>query len=439
MAQYDVDLFVIGAGSGGVRAARIAAGHGAKVMIAEEYRVGGTCVIRGCVPKKLLVYASRYSHDFVEAAGFGWTVPQPSFDWTALIANKDREIARLEAAYTSNLEKAGVEVVMSRAMLDDAHNVRLMSTGAHVRAEHVLISTGGQPFPGHSIPGIEHVISSNDVFHLPELPRRIFIHGGGYIAIEFACVFAGLGSQVTLVCRAQNILRGFDDDVRAHVRAEMERDGIEVVTGRTVARVDKPGALRARLDDGREIEADRILFAIGRSPNVSGFGLQEAGVNIAETGGIAVDPYSRSSLPHLRRHGLRRQADAGRSRQRADRGVLRARGRRRRPDRDRGAGALPDGAHLSHRVPAAAGDPVGPPDAHADEARGRRRYRPRGGLPHRRARRRRDDPAPRHRGEDGRHQGRPRRHFGGASDRRRGAGDHARAQQSLRPRSRAVT
>ncbi len=299
MAQYDVDLFVIGAGSGGVRAARIAAGHGAKVMIAEEYRVGGTCVIRGCVPKKLLVYASRYSHDFVEAAGFGWTVPQPSFDWTALIANKDREIARLEAAYTSNLEKAGVEVVMSRAMLDDAHNVRLMSTGAHVRAEHVLISTGGQPFPGHSIPGIEHVISSNDVFHLPELPRRIFIHGGGYIAIEFACVFAGLGSQVTLVCRAQNILRGFDDDVRAHVRAEMERDGIEVVTGRTVARVDKPGALRARLDDGREIEADRILFAIGRSPNVSGFGLQEAGVNIAETGGIAVDPYSRSSLPHI--------------------------------------------------------------------------------------------------------------------------------------------
>jgi glutathione reductase (NADPH) len=299
MAKYDVDLFVIGGGSGGVRAARIAAGYGAKVMIAEEYRVGGTCVIRGCVPKKLLVYASRYSHDFAEAAGFGWTVAPPSFDWRTLIANKDREIARLEAAYTANLEKAGVEIIKSRAVLEDAHDVRLATTGAHVRAEHILIATGGEPFHGHRIPGLEHVISSNEVFHLPDLPRRILIQGGGYIAVEFAGVFAGLGSQVTLVYRGQNILRGFDDDVRAHLRAEYERNGIEVITNRTVESIEKPGAFRARLDDGREIEADRVMFAIGRRPNVMGLGLEAAGVKRAEHGGIAVDAYSQTSAAHI--------------------------------------------------------------------------------------------------------------------------------------------
>jgi glutathione reductase (NADPH) len=299
MAKYDVDLFVIGGGSGGVRAARIAAGHGAKVMIAEEYRVGGTCVIRGCVPKKLMVYASRYSHDFAEAAGFGWTVPAPTFDWTTLIANKDREIARLEAAYTSNLEKAGVEIIKSRAVLEGTHDVRLATTGAHVRAEHVLIATGAQPFHGHRIPGLEHVISSNEVFHLPGLPRRILIQGGGYIAVEFAGVFAGLGAQVTLVYRGENILRGFDDDVRAHLRAEYERIGIEVITSRTVAAIEKPGAFRVRLDDGREIEVDRVMFAIGRRPNVMGLGLEEAGVKRAEHGGIAVDAYSQTSAGHI--------------------------------------------------------------------------------------------------------------------------------------------
>jgi glutathione reductase (NADPH) len=299
MAKYDVDLFVIGGGSGGVRAARIAAGHGAKVMIAEEYRVGGTCVIRGCVPKKLMVYASRYSHDFAEAAGYGWTVPAPTFDWRTLIANKDREIARLEAAYTTNLEKAGVEIIKSRAVLEGPHDVRLATTGAHVRAEHVLIATGGQPFHGHRIPGLEHVISSNEVFHLPELPRRILIQGGGYIAVEFAGVFAGLGAQVTLVYRGQNILRGFDDDVRSHLRAEYERNGIEVITNRTVAAIEKPGAFRTRLDDGREIEVDRVMFAIGRKPNVAGLALEEAGVKRAEHGGIAVDTYSQTSVPHI--------------------------------------------------------------------------------------------------------------------------------------------
>ena len=299
MAKYDVDLFVIGAGSGGVRAARIAAGYGAKVMIAEEYRVGGTCVIRGCVPKKLMVYASRFSHDFEEAAGYGWTVAPPSFDWRTLIANKDKEIARLEAGYTANLEKAGVEIIKSRAALEDAHEVRLAATGAHVSAEHILISTGATPFHGHLIPGMEHVISSNEVFHLPDLPPRLLIQGGGYIAVEFAGVFAGLGSEVTLVYRGQNILRGFDDDVRDHLRAEYERSGINVITNRTVAAIDKPGAFVARLDDGREIEVDRVMFAIGRRPNVTGFGLEQIGVKRAEHGGIAVDAYSQTSVPHI--------------------------------------------------------------------------------------------------------------------------------------------
>jgi len=299
MAKYDVDLFVIGGGSGGVRAARIASGYGAKVMIAEEYRVGGTCVIRGCVPKKLMVYASRFSHDFVEAAGYGWTVAPPSFDWLTLIANKDKEIARLEAAYTANLEKAGVEIIKSRAVLEDAHNVRLQATGAHVSAEHILIATGGQPFHGHVIPGIEHVISSNEVFHLPDLPPRILIQGGGYIAVEFAGVFAGLGSQVTLVYRGQNILRGFDDEVRDHLRAEYERSGIKVITSRTVASIEKPGAFLARLDDGREIEVDRVMFAIGRRPNIMGLGIEHVGIKRAEHGGIAVDHYSQTSVPHI--------------------------------------------------------------------------------------------------------------------------------------------
>src|SRR5919108_2170079 len=218
----DVDLFVIGAGSGGVRAARIAAEHGASVMIAEEYRVGGTCVIRGCVPKKLLVYAARFADEFADAGGFGWTVPEPAFDWPALVANKDREITRLELAYTTALDLAGVTLVKSRALLEDANTVRLVASDVSVRARHVLIATGAAPHPGPAIPGIEHVISSNEAFDLPELPRRILIQGGSYIAVEFACIFAGLGSQVTLVYRGEMILRGFDDDVRAHLTTEME-------------------------------------------------------------------------------------------------------------------------------------------------------------------------------------------------------------------------
>ena len=299
MAEYDVDLFVIGGGSGGVRAARIAAEHGARVMVAEEYRLGGTCVIRGCVPKKLLVYASRFHAEFEEAAGYGWTVPQSSFDWTTLIANKDREIARLEAAYGATLAKAGVKVVKSRAMLIDLHTVQL-SDGPQVRADYVLIATGATPSFGDPIPGLEHVISSNEAFHLSHFPRRVVIQGGGYIAVEFAGIFAGLGSHVTLVYRGENILRGFDDEVRHHVRTEMEARGIRVLTGCKVVGVeDASGQFSVRLSSRNQVPADQVMFATGRVPNVKRLGLKEVGVEIAKNGGIAVDEYSRTSAQNI--------------------------------------------------------------------------------------------------------------------------------------------
>jgi glutathione reductase (NADPH) len=300
MAEFDVDLFVIGGGSGGVRAARIAAGHGARVMIAEEYRMGGTCVIRGCVPKKLLVYASHIQHEIEDAAGFGWTIPSATFDWPTLIANKDKEIARLEAAYTANVEKSGARVVKSRAVFEDAHTLRL-GTGETVRAKYVLIATGGAPNHGSAIPGIEHVISSNEAFHLAALPKRIVIQGGGYIALEFACIFAGFGSDVTLIYRRDNILRGFDDDVRSHLRAEMEKQGITILTGCTVNKVESHGRdFTTHLSNGSSVGSDQVMFAIGRHPNVGGLGLEKAGVATnPDNGGIAVDGFSRTSVPHI--------------------------------------------------------------------------------------------------------------------------------------------
>jgi glutathione reductase (NADPH) len=300
MAEYDVDLFVIGGGSGGVRAARIAAGHGARVMIAEEYRMGGTCVIRGCVPKKLFVIGSHIHHEIEDAAGFGWTIPPVTFDWPTLVANKDKEIARLEGIYTSNVEKAGVRVVKTRAVLEDAHTLRL-ATGEAVRAKYVLVATGSAPNHGPDIPGIEHVISSNEAFHLPQLPRRIVIQGGGYIALEFAGIFAGFGSDVTVVYRGDNILRGFDEDVRVHVRAEMEMQGITILTGCTVDRIDKHGKeFSTHLSNGSSIASDLVMFAIGRHPNVGGLGLEKAGVAInPNNGGIGVDAWSKSSAPNI--------------------------------------------------------------------------------------------------------------------------------------------
>jgi glutathione reductase (NADPH) len=295
-----VDLFVVGAGSGGVRAARIAANHGARVMIAEEYRVGGTCVIRGCVPKKLLVYASRFAEEFEDAAGFGWSVPAPTFDWPKLIASKDKEIARLETAYIATLERAKVKIVKSRAVLKDAHTVNLLTTGETVRAKHILIATGAWPHHGAQIAGIEHVISSNEAFHLPQLPKRILIQGGGYIAVEFAGIFNGLGSEVTLVYRGEDILRGFDDDLRAHLHMEMERRGIKIVTRQIVEAIEKvEHGLCISLPDHESFTVDQAMFALGRHPNVSGFGLEKIGVRLAKNGGIAVNEFSQSSIPHI--------------------------------------------------------------------------------------------------------------------------------------------
>jgi glutathione reductase (NADPH) len=300
MAGFDVDLFVIGGGSGGVRAARIAAGYGARVMVAEEYRMGGTCVIRGCVPKKLLVMGSHIRHEIADAAGFGWSIPEAVFDWPTLIANKDKEIARLEAAYATNVEKSGARIVKTRAVLEDAHTLRL-ATGETVTAKYVLIATGGAPNHGRMIEGIEHVISSNEAFHLDRLPRRILIQGGGYIALEFACIFAGFGSDVTVVYRGDNILRGFDDDVRTHLRSEMEKEGISILTGCTVEKVTRHGEeYTSHLSSGSSIASDKVMFAIGRHPNVANLGLEKAGVAInPANGGIAVNDHSQTNVPNI--------------------------------------------------------------------------------------------------------------------------------------------
>ena len=282
-----------------MRAARIASGHGARVMVAEEYRVGGTCVIRGCVPKKLLVYASRFADEFEDAAGYGWTLSEPTFDWATLIANKDREIARLEAAYTANLERSNVAIAKSRAVLEDAHTVRLVATGKTVRAGTILIATGATPHLGAEIAGIEHVISSNEAFHLQELPKRVLIQGGGYIAVEFANIFSGLGSEVMLVYRGEQILRGFDNDVRDHLATEMGKRGIKIVCRQTVDAIEKVDhGLDVELSDRESFMVDCAMFATGRKPNVAGLGLDKAGVTLAK-GAVAVDEFSRTSVPNI--------------------------------------------------------------------------------------------------------------------------------------------
>jgi len=300
MAGYDYDLFVIGAGSGGVRAARVAADHGAKVAIAEADRVGGTCVIRGCVPKKLLVYASRFQDEFEDAAGFGWTVGGTSFDWARLIANKDAEIARLEGIYVRNLEQAGVTLLRQRAEVAGSHSVRLPGDGRVLTARTILIATGGRPNVEADLPGGEHVITSNEAFHLAELPKRIVIVGGGYIAVEFAGIFSGLGVETTLLYRGEKILRGFDEDLRDGLMEEYARRGIRIVTGRRLAKVAATASgLLATLDDGTTLTADRVMSAIGRSPATAGLGLDRAGVRLGRDGAIAVDAESRSSVASI--------------------------------------------------------------------------------------------------------------------------------------------
>ncbi|HEY7383738.1 MAG TPA: glutathione-disulfide reductase [Beijerinckiaceae bacterium] len=300
MSAFDVDLFVVGGGSGGVRAARVAAGYGAKVMLAEEYRVGGTCVIRGCVPKKLLVYASRFADEFEDAAGFGWSVPEARFDWPTLIRNKDAEIARLEQVYRMNLGRAGVEVIDSRAEIEDPHTVRLVKTGDRIRAGHILVAVGAYPLLEPRIPGGELGITSNEVFQLDQLPRRIMVIGGGYIAVEFAGVFAGLGSEVTLLHRGDKLLRGFDEDIRDALGEAYGKRGIRLALGRTVERLDRSAdGIAATLSDGATTHVDTVLVATGRRPNTAGLGLERAGITVDAVGAIPVDAYSQTSAPSV--------------------------------------------------------------------------------------------------------------------------------------------
>ncbi|MDX2288713.1 MAG: glutathione-disulfide reductase [Hyphomicrobiaceae bacterium] len=301
MTTYDFDLFVIGAGSGGTRAARIAAGHGARVAVAEEYRFGGTCVIRGCVPKKLLVYASRFADDFADAAGFGWTLEdEPRFDWPALIAAKDREIARLEGLYRKGLEAAGVQLFEERATLIDAHTVALTSSGRRLTAEKILIATGGRPNTDPKLPGRELTINSNEAFDLKSLPNRIVVAGGGYIAVEFAGIFAGLGVDTTLIYRGDKILRGFDEDLRDGLIEAYRNRGVRFVFGTVFKSIEETrSGLIGHLASGATLEADAIMMAIGRSPNVEGLGLDAAGVACASNGAIVVDENSRTSVPSV--------------------------------------------------------------------------------------------------------------------------------------------
>ena len=295
---FEYDLFVIGGGSGGVRAARIAALTGAKVGLAEEYRMGGTCVIRGCVPKKLMVYASSFSEAFEDAAGFGWTVGPRSFDWGGFKAARDREIQRLENAYRRNLGLAGVEAFDERATVVDTHEVALAS-GRVISAKHILVAVGGRPFVP-DLPGSELVMTSNDVFNLEEQPKRIAIIGGGYIACEFACIFRGLGSVTHLHYRGEQILRGFDNTVRDHVCEEMRARGVDIHLGTVADRLEKTDdGITMHLKDGSTYTVDAVLLATGRVPNTAGLGLEEVGVSLKPNGAVEVDTWSQTSVPSI--------------------------------------------------------------------------------------------------------------------------------------------
>jgi glutathione reductase (NADPH) len=297
MSDYDFDLFVIGAGSGGVRAARVAAAHGARVGICEESRVGGTCVIRGCVPKKLLVYASHFAEDFEDAAGYGWTVDNACFDWSALIRAKDAEIDRLNRVYLDLLSGSGVELFEERGVFEGPHEIRVGDRT--VTAERILIATGGRPWLPE-IPGIEHAITSNEAFYLETLPERVAVIGGGFIACEFAGIFNGLGASVTQLYRGDAVLRGFDEDVRRVVSRELANKGIDLRLERQVQSIDRgDNGLILALDDGETLEVDEVLYATGRVPNVRGLGLEKAGLEVKADGRIAVDEYSQTSVEHI--------------------------------------------------------------------------------------------------------------------------------------------
>ncbi|SHM80093.1 NADPH-glutathione reductase [Roseibium suaedae] len=301
MSEFDYDLFVIGAGSGGVRAARIAASHGAKVAIAEEHRYGGTCVIRGCVPKKLFVYASHYSEEFEDAEGFGWSVGERSFSWEKLMAAKDKEITRLEGLYRANLERHNVETFDTRAVVEDANTVRLLSTGQTLTAKTILVAVGASPNVDTSIPGHEHAITSNEAFHLDKLPESVLVLGGGYIAVEFAGIFNGLGSETHLMYRGETILRGFDNELRVALQEEITKKGINVITEDVVTAIVKrdDGKLEVTSKKGLTLVVDQVMYAIGRDAHTKGLGLDKAGVEMRANGEIVVDAESRSTAPSI--------------------------------------------------------------------------------------------------------------------------------------------
>jgi glutathione reductase (NADPH) len=301
MPQYDYDLFVIGAGSGGVRAARLAGKLGKRVAVAEQVQVGGTCVLRGCVPKKLLVYASEFSQSFRDAKNFGWSVDWARFDWPTLRDNVQAELNRLSDIYCKNLGAADVEILLDRAVVIDPHTVRLTREGRSVTAERILIAVGGHTYRPTEIKGQEYGITSTDAFLLEELPARIVIAGGGYIALEFASVFAGLGVETTVVYRGERVLRGFDHDIRAHVQSDMQRAGVHILCGSTITEIAPlaNGKKLATLSNSMQIEADQVMWAIGRAPNTNGLGLEKAGVKLTERGAVVVDAFSRSSVPSI--------------------------------------------------------------------------------------------------------------------------------------------
>ncbi len=301
MPQHDYNLIVIGAGSGGVRAARLAAKTGAKVAITEQVQVGGTCVLRGCVPKKLLVYASEYSQAFRDAKGFGWTVDWARFDWATLRDSVQAEVNRLSGLYLENLKNAGVELFEDRAVLTDVNTVRLVREGRYLSADKILVATGGHTYRPEETPGHELGITSTDAFLLKDLPSRVVIAGGGFIACEFATIFSGLGVETTIVYRGERILRGFDHDVRFHVQSELARSGVNIICGSTIDQISPLPDDRklVTLSNSMRIEADQVLWAVGRVPNTMNMGLEASGVRLTDRGAIAVDEYSRSSVPHI--------------------------------------------------------------------------------------------------------------------------------------------